>query len=248
MSACHLQVLKATQLKHQSLCLKYKGLLTKYDTLKVTKPATAKKGSKSAGSGGEKDVMLAGGRFCFAYELWVDNLVFECDHPSGVDPLNHQCYLTPYTQEVAVTAKLYESLPPHLQEALMDQQRRPSFKKTISLLKSVSPLLTNYFIQFLGQVKQERANIVSAACRAASNIFSLDSSYFHTKFDRTSVPQLQALPQNPNKPNEKYPLWAPMIFPGRDCNSQTPFAVEELATVSLRTHSNRTRTNYVLVP
>jgi hypothetical protein len=248
MSAHHLQVLKATQLKHQTLSLKYKGLLTKYDALKVKKPAAAKKGSKSAGSSGEKDVTLAGGRFCFAYELWVDDLVFERDRPSGVDPLNHQRYLTPYAQEVAVTAELYESLPPHLQEALMDQRRRPSFKKTVSLLKFVSPLLTNYFIQFVAQVKQERANLVSAARRAASDIFKLHSSYFHTKFDRTTIPKLQALLQNPNKPSEKYPLWAPMIFPERDCNSQTPFAVEELAMVSLRAHSDRTRTNYVLVP
>jgi hypothetical protein len=104
-------------------------------------------------------------------------------------------------------------------------------------------------VQFLHQAQQERANIVHAARQHAGEIFHLDPKYFRSRFKRADIPELQELLQNPNKPNEKYPLWAPMIFPQRDCNSSTPFAVEELAKVSLRAHSNRTHAiNYLLVP
>jgi len=59
---------------------------------------------------------------------------------------------------------------------------------------------------------------------------------FQTSFtDCESDPQLQALLQNPNKPTERYPFDAPMLFPLADCtNIRQMFEVELLSKVSYR--------------
>ena len=68
------QVLKESQLGHQRLSVKYKDLRTKYEALKAsTKSAKVKNGRKPL-STDDKAIALAGGRFAFAYELWVDGL------------------------------------------------------------------------------------------------------------------------------------------------------------------------------
>ena len=132
-----LQVLKETQLGHQKLAFKYKDLRTKYKVLKASaKSARVKKGQKSL-SGDDKVIALAGGCFAFAYEPWVDGLALKGlnrKHPSGVDPLNKERYSSTRAQELAITAELYDSLPSHLQDALMSDRRRLSFKKTVSPL------------------------------------------------------------------------------------------------------------------
>ena len=89
-------------------------------------------------------------------------------------------------------------------------------------------------MQFLQQVKQERANIVYTVRSVAGELFGLNPTYFRSKFDRSEIPELQALLQDPDKP-ERYPVLAPMLFPNRDCsNYKNVLAVEELPKVSLR--------------
>ena len=90
----------------------------------------------------DKEITLAGGRFAFAYKLWVKGSILELEHPSGVDPLSNQQYSEPSTEKLAISEELYSSLSPHLQGALADERRRPSFKKTVRRpLNSISILL-----------------------------------------------------------------------------------------------------------
>ncbi|KAF8259062.1 hypothetical protein EI94DRAFT_1814033 [Lactarius quietus] len=205
------KVLKETQLNFQRLKVKYKDLRTKYEVLKSSsKSASVKKGRKSVGVD-DKEITLTGGRFAFAYELWVDGAILELERPSGVDPLSNQRYSETSTEKLAISEELYSSPSLHLQDALANERRHPSFKKT-----------------FLQQVKQERANIVYTTCSIAGELFSLNPTYFCAKFDRAEIPELQRLLQDPDKP-EKYPVLAPMIFPNRDCsNYKNVLAVEEL--------------------
>ncbi|KAF8266403.1 hypothetical protein EI94DRAFT_1803102 [Lactarius quietus] len=208
---CANRYIKETQLNFQRLKVKYKDLRTKYEALKSSsKSASVKKGRKSVGVD-DKEITLAGGRFAFAYELWVDGAILELERPSGVDPLSNQWYSETSTEKLAISEELYSSLSLHLQDALANERRRPSFKKT-----------------FLQQVKQERANIVYTACSIAGELFSINPTYFRAMFNRAEIPVLQRLLQDPDKP-EKYPVLVPMIFPNRDCsNYKNVLAVEEL--------------------
>ena len=105
-----------------------------YEALKASaKSARVKKGQKLL-SCDDKAIALAGGRFAFAYEPWVDGSALDCERPSGVDPLNKECYSSTRAQELAITAELYDSLPSHLQDTLMSDRRCLSFKKTVSPL------------------------------------------------------------------------------------------------------------------
>ncbi|KAF8262152.1 hypothetical protein EI94DRAFT_1809217 [Lactarius quietus] len=205
------KALKDAQLKYQSLFHRYKALQTKYNASKSTKSAPAKKGRRSMLSGEDKEITLARGRFSFAFELWVDDPVFERDCPSGLDPLTPERYRTKHAEELAITAELYDSLPLHLQEALADPRWRTSFKKI-----------------FLQQVKQERANTVHTARLVAGEIFNLSPMYFRSQFDRADIPELQELLTDTRRPEEKYPRWPAMLFPNRDCENMNAFAVEEL--------------------
>ncbi|KAF8259365.1 hypothetical protein EI94DRAFT_1813455 [Lactarius quietus] len=205
------KALKDAQLKYQSLFHRYKALQTKYNASKSTKSVHMKKGRRSMLSGKDKEIMLARGRFSFTFELWVDDPVFERDCPSGLDPLNPKRYRTKHTEELAITAELYSSLPLHLQEALADPRRQTSFKKI-----------------FPQQVKQEHANTVHTARLIASKIFNLSPVYFRSQFDHANIPELQELLTDTCRPLEKYPRWPAMLFPNRDCENTNAFAVEEL--------------------
>jgi hypothetical protein len=66
------------------------------------------------------------------YEMWVDSSIFELECPLGLDPLNEKRYNTSTTEQIAISVELYGSLPPHLQDILMDERWCPSFKKTVS--------------------------------------------------------------------------------------------------------------------
>ncbi|KAH8982868.1 hypothetical protein EDB83DRAFT_2536489 [Lactarius deliciosus] len=192
-------VLKDTQLKYQKLERKFKTLRTKYNSLKSSKSANVKK-ARTVLVGNEREIKHAGARFSFAYELWVDESIFHIDRPEGVDPLNVERYNTALTQKVAIAAELYESLPPHLQEELVDPRRWKSFMKL-----------------FLEQLRQEREH-------------NLHHALSRCKVDRSKIKKLQDLlvdTQNPNSEN-KYPVLAAVLFPSRDCSSTSPFAVEEL--------------------
>jgi hypothetical protein len=104
------------------------------------KSASVTKGRQSV-SGEDKEIALAAGHFVFAYELWLNNFILDRDYPSGVDPLNHERYSNTRAQELAVTAELYDSLPVHLRDALTNENRRASFKRTVSLFDSASLVL-----------------------------------------------------------------------------------------------------------
>ncbi|KAF8274705.1 hypothetical protein EI94DRAFT_1794000 [Lactarius quietus] len=205
------KALKDTQLKYQSLFHRYNALQTKYNTLKSTKSVPLKKGRRSMLSGEDKEITLAGGWFSFVFELWVDDPVFECDHPSGLDPLNPEHYHTKHAEGLTITAELYSSLPLHLQEALADLRQQTSFKKI-----------------FLQQVKQECTNTVHTAHLVAGEIFNLSLVYFHSQFDCADIPELQELLTDTCRPLEKYPRWPVMLFPNKDCENMNAFAVEEL--------------------
>ncbi|KAH8984059.1 hypothetical protein EDB86DRAFT_3084830 [Lactarius hatsudake] len=139
------EVLKRTQLKYQKLAHMYNSLQIEYNTLEATK-STGSKARKSL-SGEDREVRHAGARFVFAYKLWVDCSILENhERPLGVDPHNPDRYDTRSTQELAIIAEVYESLPSHLQEALADLRRRPSF---IALFQT--------------HAKTERATIVHTA-------------------------------------------------------------------------------------
>ncbi|KAH8976585.1 hypothetical protein EDB86DRAFT_2839908 [Lactarius hatsudake] len=205
------EVLKRTQLKYQKLAHAYNSLQIEYNTLEATK-STGSKARKSL-SGEDREVGHARARFVFAYELWVDcSILDNHERPLGVDPHNPDRYDTQSTQELAIIAEVYESLPSHLQEALADPRRRPSF---ISLFQT--------------HAKTERATIVHTTRQIAGQLFKLDPEYFYSQSDRTAIPELKALLYNPSKPEEKYPPFPPMLFPLNDCNSTSPFMVKELA-------------------
>ncbi|KAN0137280.1 hypothetical protein V8E53_004725 [Lactarius tabidus] len=207
--------LKDSQLKQQSLVHRHKALQTKYDALKASKSAAAtrKNGCKSLLTSNVNDIALAGGRFFFVFELWVDGPNLECERPSGMDPLNSQHYADGCSEVIAIAAELYSSLPPNLQEGLADPRWRPSFKKI-----------------FLQCTMSERGTAVHAACNITGELFGVSPVFFCSCFaGRASIPELQRLIRDPTKQAEDYPLWAPMLFPDRNCEGENRLAVEELA-------------------
>ncbi|KAN0128296.1 hypothetical protein V8E53_013880 [Lactarius tabidus] len=217
--------LKDSQLKRQSLVHRYKALQTKYDVLKASKStaATRKNSCKSLLTGNDNDIALAGGRFFFMFELWVNGPNLKCERPSGVDPLNSQHYADGRSEAIAIAAELYSSLPPNLQEGLADPRRRPSFKKIASVLNST----------FLQRTMSERGTAVHAAHNIAGELFGVSPAFFRSRFaGRASIPELQGLIRDPTKQAEDYPLWAPMLFPDRNCEGENPLAVEELAKLT----------------
>ena len=133
-------MLKDTQLGHQKLLVKYKELQIKYDALKAfastTSTTSTKKSQKLRGE--DKEIALARGRFALAYELWIDNSIFERDPPSGMDPLNHKRYPSNHAQELTIVAELHGSLPLHLQDALRNENRCKTFQEIVSPFHSAS--------------------------------------------------------------------------------------------------------------
>jgi len=90
----------------------------------------------------------------------------------------------------------------------------------------------------MSQLSQERSNLVHAARQVINELLGpgFEQKTFRSNFpDRGSDPRLQALLQNPMKPTEKYPLDAPMLFPGSNCaDIGHIFEVEPLFRVSAR--------------
>ena len=81
----------------------------------------------------DKDILLAGGRFSFAYELWVDSKTLDLECPIGVDIESHRRYDgSPLEQEMAIIAEVYASLSPSLRLILSTPSRKESFKSVVS--------------------------------------------------------------------------------------------------------------------
>ncbi|KAH9013070.1 hypothetical protein EDB85DRAFT_2158477 [Lactarius pseudohatsudake] len=204
------ELFKTLQLDYQSLAEKYKALKIDRDELAASRrPANAARAPRGSLSGESKEISLAGGRFSVVGELWVDAAMLAGTFPQGFDPLNPARYSAndPHANARGIMAELYLDLAPHLQQLMMDRDRKKSFKST-----------------FLKQLKQERANSVHLTCTYAGKVLQVDSNYFFTRsFDHTNVPALRRLLENPNKPSDLYPLWSPLLFPNEDIHSTRPF-------------------------
>ena len=75
----------------------------------------------------DKEISLAGGRFSFAYELWVDSKTLDLECPISVDTESPHRYDTALEQEMATIAEVYASLSPSLRPFYQHRRaRRPS--------------------------------------------------------------------------------------------------------------------------
>jgi len=138
--AHHLQTLNHFQLKCQKLDRKYKALHIKYNALKSAKSPSVK--GQSSHISDDKEILLAGGWFAFAFELWVNATILNQERPSGMDPLSYHHYDSKLTERLTIITKLYNSLPSHLQAALRDPRQWKYFTKIVSSLNPTSLLLT----------------------------------------------------------------------------------------------------------
>ena|SRR6266404_3535551 len=103
-------------------------------------------------------------------------------------------------------------------------------------------------MQFLHQFNQERSNAAHTVRIYAAQIFSLKMQFFMKNFDCSNVPKLRALLEDPSKPDEKYPLLAPFLFPNNDVSSNHPFKAVPLIMVCIETPvSSVTSTKLVLL-
>ncbi|KAH9168439.1 hypothetical protein EDB89DRAFT_1909282 [Lactarius sanguifluus] len=208
------EILKTSQLDHQMLFDKYKSLKIKYDELLASSSLKTKR-LKGAGmvtlAGDETEILRAGARFSVFGEPWVDRLVFAIPFPGNVDPLDRAGYNNGKTENLALTAELYKSLPKHLQKTLANDKQRDVFRDI-----------------FLKKLGQERATSVHAARVHAARILKLETKFFEKDFDRANAPELQKLLENPAEPDKKYPIFPPLIFPNHDVHSNYPFKCDAL--------------------
>jgi len=85
------------------------------------------------------------------------------------------------------------------------------------------------------------------ARQVAAQLLKVDLSHFGSRAPHARVPELEALLQNPKKPGEKYPILAPMLFPGNNSESLEVFQADVLINVSPRIHFTYCIANYVSV-
>ncbi|KAH9024664.1 hypothetical protein EDB84DRAFT_1437306 [Lactarius hengduanensis] len=135
--AADLSILKTSQLDHQMFFDKYKSLKIKYEELLASSSLKIKR-SKGVGrvtlAGESTEISRAGGRFSVVGEPWVDRLVFAIPFPGNVDPLDPARYNNSTTENSALTAELYKSLPKHPQKALANDNQRDTFRDIVSIL------------------------------------------------------------------------------------------------------------------
>ena len=99
--------------------------------LESTKSGRARS-HKSVLSSKNKDISLTGGRFSFAYKLWVDSKTLDLECPIGVDIESHHHYASPLDQEMATITEVYASLSPSLWLVLSTPSRKETFKSAVS--------------------------------------------------------------------------------------------------------------------
>jgi len=85
------------------------------------------------------------------------------------------------------------------------------------------------------------------ACQVAAQLLKVDPLHFGSRAPCARVPELEALLQNPKKPGKKYPILAPMLFPGNNSESLEVFQADVLVNVSPGIHSTYGIANYVSV-
>ena len=96
-------------------------------------------------TGEDKEISLAGGRFSVVGELWLNSSVLDIARPEGVDPLSPDHYDSGdrAADNQGIIAELYQDLPPHLQNALANDNRRASFKKLVCFHAFLCVLVTD---------------------------------------------------------------------------------------------------------
>ena len=127
-------MLKSAQLNHQLLAEKYRSLRIEYGTLAAefrSKRSNDSQAQRGALTGESREISLAGGRFSVVGELWLTDSMLDIPCPKEVDPLSPGRYADPTTRSRTITAELYQDLPPHLQDALANVNRRKSFKSIV---------------------------------------------------------------------------------------------------------------------
>lgn len=80
----------------------------------------------------DKEISLAGGRFSFAHELWVDSETLDLECPIGVDIESPHRYDNATAQRMATIAEVYTSLSPSLKLILSMPSRKEAFKSVVS--------------------------------------------------------------------------------------------------------------------
>ncbi|KAH9170625.1 hypothetical protein EDB89DRAFT_2071832 [Lactarius sanguifluus] len=210
------EILKTSQLDHQMLFDKYKSLKIKYDELLASSSLKTKR-LKGAGTvtlaGDETEILRVGARFSVFGEPWVDCLVFTIPFPGNVDPLDCARYNNGKTENLALTAELYKSLPKHLQKTLANDKQRDVFRDI-----------------FLKKLGQERATSVHAARVHAARILKLETKFFEKDFDRANAPELRKLLENPAEPDKKKRASKAVLW---NVNAATPGMIAFAATLLL---------------
>ena len=127
-------MLKMAQLNHQQLAERYRSLRIEYATLAAESRFKKSNGSRAPRgtlTGESKEISLAGGRFAVTCELWVSRSLLDMARPEDVDPLDPSRYDDLISKNRAIVEELYQDLPPHLQDALANADRRTSFKQIV---------------------------------------------------------------------------------------------------------------------
>ena len=126
------QALRSAHNNHQALAGQFKALQVRNKELESTKSSGRARSRKSVLSSEDKEISLAGGRFSFAYELWVDSKTLDLECPVGVDTESPHRYDTALEQEMATIAEVYASLSPSLRSILSTPSRKEAFKSVVS--------------------------------------------------------------------------------------------------------------------
>ena len=101
-------MLKISQISHQALAARYKALKIQSEDLVVSRKLVPKgKAPKVYLEGMNKEISLAGGRFCMVGELWVDKDTLDLPFPENFDLL--RCIIKISTLE------LMARLPNHIE-------------------------------------------------------------------------------------------------------------------------------------
>jgi hypothetical protein len=80
----------------------------------------------------DKEISLAGGKFSFTHELWVDPQMLDLECPVDVDIESPHRYENAVPQQMATIAEVYASLSPSLRLILSTPSRKEAFKSVVS--------------------------------------------------------------------------------------------------------------------
>ena len=150
-------MLKISQINHQALVARYKALKIQSEDLVVSRKSVPKgKALKVYLESMNKEISLAGGRFCMVGELWVDKDMLDLPFPENFDLDDAQVrYQNLDTRAHGTIAELYRDLKPHLWGYLADDELRPLFKEhaSVNLLLCRCPRLISLHSSWTSSIK-----------------------------------------------------------------------------------------------